>query len=502
VTLAYDPPPFTDDQPPPPDQEVPAPPVTIAPTNSRPRPRPTPRNHDDRSNDPDAERQVLGAALTSPAALDDLTQTVTGRDFYDPWHETIWHAITHLHDDGRPVDVITVHDHLVATGQTRTGDAPRLFELVSGLITAANADAHAQILREHTLRRAYQQAVTRVTVDTNPADIVGAVTRLTLEATELRQLLARQGDDQEPIALDLDDFLHADDSDEPDWLIPAFLERGDRLILTAGEGHGKSTLLRQLAVQAAAGIHPFTGDPMPPVRVLLVDLENSERQTRRKLRPLRVRAGGHLTAGHMAVTCRIDGLDLANDTDLAWLDRAITQTAAQLLVVGPIYKMATGNPNDEKEAKPIAMAIDHLRARHGTAVILEAHSAKTPAGVNPKNRPKEPVGWSGWMRWPEFGLHLAEDGTLTHWRGMRDGDTRDIPTSLHRGGPWPWSPQNGATSDEGHRWIQIHNAIVEAGRRLSVRELEDATGIPRSTVSDLQARHRSDLQRLYDQIEE
>jgi hypothetical protein len=106
------------------------------------------------------------------------------------------------------------------------------------------------------------------------------------------------------------------------------------------------------------------------------------------------------------------------------------------------------------------------------------------------------------MRWPEFGLHLAEDGTLTHWRGMRDGDTRDIPTSLHRGGPWPWSPQNGATSDEGHRWIQIHNAIVEAGRRLSVRELEDATGIPRSTVSDLQARHRSDLQRLYDQIEE
>jgi hypothetical protein len=495
VTLAYDPPPFTDDQPPPPEVTPPVPPAR---RNGTTRTRPSP---DDRSNDPDAERQVLGAALTSPAALDDLTQTVTGRDFYDPWHETIWHAITHLHDDGRPVDVITIHDHLVATGQTRTGDAPRLFELVSGLITAANADAHAQILREHTLRRAYQQAVTR-TVDTNPADIVGAVTRLTLEATELRQLLARQGDDQEPIALDLDDFLHADDDDEPDWLIPAFLERGDRLILTAGEGHGKSTLLRQLAVQAAAGIHPFTGDPMRPVRVLLVDLENSERQTRRKLRPLRVRAGGHLTpATWPSPAASTDSTSPTTPTSPGSTAPS-PRPRPLLLVTGPIYKMATGNPNDEKEAKPIAMAIDHLRARHGIAVILEAHSAKTPAGVNPKNRPKEPVGWSGWMRWPEFGLHLAEDGTLTHWRGMRDGDTRDIPTSLHRGGPWPWSPQNGATSDEGHRWIQIHNAIVEAGRRLSVRELEDATGIPRSTVSDLQARHRSDLQRLYDQIEE
>jgi hypothetical protein len=45
--------------------------------------------------------------------------------------------------------------------------------------------------------------------------------------------------------------------DEPDWLIPDLLERRDRLILTGEEGLGKSYLLRQIAIMAAAGLDPF-----------------------------------------------------------------------------------------------------------------------------------------------------------------------------------------------------------------------------------------------------
>jgi ATPase subunit of ABC transporter with duplicated ATPase domains len=63
--------------------------------------------------------------------------------------------------------------------------------------------------------------------------------------------------------LDLDAFL-AEPDPEYDWLIPGLLERGDRVIVTGQEGKGKSTLLRQIGVQVAAGIHPFTLDDIVP----------------------------------------------------------------------------------------------------------------------------------------------------------------------------------------------------------------------------------------------
>ncbi len=83
---------------------------------------------------------------------------------------------------------------------------------------------------------------------------------------------------------ELDAFLETD-LPTHDWLVPGLLERQDRVILTGPEGGGKSTLLRQMAVQFASGIHPFGGDLFEPLRVLLLDLENSSRQVHRGLRP-------------------------------------------------------------------------------------------------------------------------------------------------------------------------------------------------------------------------
>src|SRR5690606_20278264 len=75
--------------------------------------------------------------------------------------------------------------------------------------------------------------------------------------------------------------------DTYDWVIPGLLERMDRLVLTGGEGLGKSTWLRQIAVLAAAGIHPTRhAERIDPVRVTVIDTENTERQWRRKVRPL------------------------------------------------------------------------------------------------------------------------------------------------------------------------------------------------------------------------
>src|SRR5690606_19222789 len=73
-------------------------------------------------------------------------------------------------------------------------------------------------------------------------------------------------------------------SDEYDWLIPNLLERQDRVIITGGEGAGKSTMVRQIAVMAAAGVHPTLPGQIPPVPGVVVDVENNEAPERRAVR--------------------------------------------------------------------------------------------------------------------------------------------------------------------------------------------------------------------------
>ena len=135
---------------------------------------------------------------------------------------------------------------------------------------------------------------------------------------------------------DLDDFL---DEDEPehDYIVPEVLERRDRVILTGPEGGGKSTLMRQFAVQAGAGIHPFTLEDVPPVRVLLVDLENSRRHVRRKFRPLRLSAGARLERGNVIPIIRPAGIDLLLPEDRDWLRHQVECSAPDLLILGPSY---------------------------------------------------------------------------------------------------------------------------------------------------------------------
>jgi hypothetical protein len=240
---------------------------------------------------------------------------------------------------------------------------------------------------------------------------------------------------------ELDEFL---DEDEPehDWIAPGLLERGDRVILTAREGDGKSTLLRQIAVQFASGLHPFTLADIAPVRVLLIDCENSRRHIRRKLRPLRDEAGDRYQPGNLRVTVAPAGLDLLRADDQARLRAIVTDAAPDVVLLGPVYKLAGGDPTREEVARVVAAELDALRDEHHVALLIEAHTPYTNSGGRRETRP---YGASLWSRWPEFGLFLDRSGKLENWRGPRD--EREWPTRLRRAEPWPWAATDDTTKD-------------------------------------------------------
>ena len=443
-------------------------------------------------HDDHAEQAVLGAMLLDPRAALEVSETLDGTDFWAPRHETIYDTIRTRALTGQGIDAVLIADAL-GTNLGRVGGLSYLLELAGSVVTTANAGWYADIILGHAHTRRALKAADQLRADIlNPGDRT-LDQLLTAGATSLAAVPTTY--DSDLPGETIDHLLAGDDTDDDyDWLIEGFLERKDRLILTAGEGAGKSTLVRQWAVQAAAGIHPTTGHPCAPIRVLLIDLENSRKQTRRNIRALAVQAGNRLDPNRLVIHCKTDGLDLTSPTDRAWLDQMVAHHQPDLLITGPIYKMANGNPNDEVDAKPVALALDAIRAKHDVAIVLEAHSRKGEGG---KHRPIEPFGWSGWMRWPEFGIHLGDEGQITHWRGKRD-DTRLFPHQLNRGGEWPWSP---LVSLADQRYDQIKQAIINYGKRMPIREIETATGISKSAVQRLLQEHHYEIEKLVYDLE-
>lgn len=382
----------------------------------------------------DAEQALLGAALLSPMALETLVHDTEPSDFYVPAHALIAQTLVKLYREGtNNADPIVVADALGAD-VARIGGPATLISLQANTPAISGADRYARIVVEKsTLRRLAATGQDILTMALDPS----AVTEEALDKARAMMGTVDLPVGQSGPSPDVLEFLEVQETH--DWLVEGLLERGDRVILTAAEGFGKSTLLRQLAVQIAAGIHPFNLRPQPRRRVLIVDVENSAGQVRRKLRPLVETAMDRLDPDMLRIEVRTEGLDLTQRHDARWLTERVAANKPDALVIGPIYKLHADDPNDELPARQVAKVLDMLRARYGVTLLIEAHS---PHGEGAK-RTLRPYGASLWMRWPEFGYGLApvkNEPALAYfqpWRGARDA--RDWPTKLVKTTKWPWS---------------------------------------------------------------
>lgn len=389
----------------------------------------------------DAEEAVLGSCLLSDVAIDDTADLVAPDDFYKPAHQHIYAAILENRSNGR-ADAVTVAAALLAAGfNGEPYDVASLHRLSVVTPAISLAAKHARLIADAALRRriifATSDVADRAFAAGGDAGTIAEYGREVMAGLDMPA-------EKAPPARDIDSFLAAIDTTH-DWLIEGFLERKDRLLVTAGEGAGKSVLLAQLAVMAAAGIHPWTHRPVAPRNVLIVDLENSERLLSRRLSPLRAKVARELDPQRLRIEPRPDGIDLTSRNDRRWLSDRVRTNATELLVIGPAYRMSSGvaergDVGGEDQARKVTKALDELRIKQGVTLILETHA---PHGNN-YGRDLRPFGSSVWLRWPEFGIGLKredEEGqkySVEHWRGARD--YRVWPTTLLKGGSWPWMP--------------------------------------------------------------
>jgi replicative DNA helicase len=100
----------------------------------------------------DAEQSLLGALMLDARGLSDVP-TLKAVDFYSPEHTAIFRAVQSLVAQRKPVDVVTVHDALEASGQDCGGMA-YLNQLAQSVPSMRGVTRYAEIVREHAARRA------------------------------------------------------------------------------------------------------------------------------------------------------------------------------------------------------------------------------------------------------------------------------------------------------------------------------------------------------------
>ena len=385
-----------------------------------------------------AEQAVLGCILRDNNVWRTAAEHVTGEDFENPHYGAVFDGIGQLVATGQRVDVTTVELHF-PEWDVRGVDAAEPWAWMEAGPYPELVRETAAMVRVGSLRRRGRNVLGRGLSDLSDTGIDPAVV---LERVN-RELVATPRAQLDSVTL-ADVLLTPDDQD---WVVPGLLERKDRLILTGHEGLGKTTLVRQLLLLPAAGIHPFTLDRIEPVTALVVDAENTAKQWMRATRwmvkqAIRTTQTNPAPNVHMSLSGRLNLLDPGT---LGGIHRLIDQHDPGIVFIGPLYRLAV-NLNTDEQVAPVIAALDSIRDR-GVALVIEAHAGHA-IGVN-GIRDVRPRGSSALLGWPEFGFGIRKDVSdgsspnvfdFVAWRGARE--QREWPAQLRRGdwerGDWPW----------------------------------------------------------------
>lgn len=417
-----------------------------------------------------AEQSLLGSVLSAPEVAGPCLLGLSIDAWWDPRHKDIAAVLTGMLTAGEAIDPTTALSRLNDRGSRVDGAyGAYLLTLIQRAWVPSNADQYAERLAELHGRRQLAAKAANV-IQRLDSDWESGGGEFTVEAavSMLRNACAVAESvsvSNRPAPGTLAELL--DGESTFDWLVPGLLERMERWILTGTEGTGKSVLIAQFVCCLAAGLHPFTGEPLQggSLRVLVLDCENPRPASRRRYRWM-VDQIGSLRDSHMLapfdwpkhqmhVDLRPGGVDLLSGPDVAWLEHAVNSTAPDVLAIGPLYRLHRSNPNDEQAARDLVATLDGIRERYGVAIITEAHAGHAEDAAH--TRKVRPSGSSLWLRWPEFGYGLRRSKSdpgnehpervdVVAWRGSRE--ERHWPRELQHSHVLPWMPANGDYYDQ------------------------------------------------------
>lgn len=342
-------------------------------------------------------------------------------------------ALYRMHQDGDAITPQLVLENMRQANSLRSEHGVWISDAIAFGHTTPNPDNYIDALANVYLAREVYSAGERVK-QLAASDVNLALMQMGMDFERLSSSAEdRNQDTSETLA----DLLRSPITDV-DWLIPNLVPKSDRILITSDEGAGKSTMLRQFALSLALGIEPF--DPgtvdVRPEKVLLIDAEVSRNQLIKALKDMHRFAARHEHAGrpeNLIVESRQAGVDLTDPTDQAWLRRLVRDHNPQMIALGPLYRLVSGDINDEETVRRWQRVLEPF-LELGISIVMEHHAPNASDGGG--KRFLRPIGSSVIRRWFAQGVGMRPKQCDTHdrlfcrmcsrrahvemWRGSRD----------------------------------------------------------------------------------
>lgn len=99
----------------------------------------------------EAEQSVIGGIILSPDSFDEVRGKIIGVEFYQAQHREIFLAMKELIAESKPIDVVTIADHL--NNKKSQVTLAQLGDIARNTPSVANLLAYAEIVKEKYTQR-------------------------------------------------------------------------------------------------------------------------------------------------------------------------------------------------------------------------------------------------------------------------------------------------------------------------------------------------------------
>ncbi len=214
----------------------------------------------------EAEQAVLGGILLRPQLLHILVGQLAPEDFYLPAHAVIFQAILDLYGKSAPIDLLSIAEQLKSGNRLEeAGGAVYLGELAQAVVSGANAEYYATIVRDKALQRGLIEACSRIIANCydasrevsdlldSSAQAVFAISQRTVgrDFTPTRELLDKVFDNLSKLADARDVITGVTTGYTRLDKLTAGLQPSDLIIVAARPSMGKTAFSMCMALHAA-----------------------------------------------------------------------------------------------------------------------------------------------------------------------------------------------------------------------------------------------------------
>jgi hypothetical protein len=279
-----------------------------------------------------------------------------------------------------------------------------------------------------------------------------------------------------------------DDAGEP--LLGPLVRRGERLLLGAATGEGKTTFVMQM-LGAVLEKRSFLDWQGVGGRVLVIDAEQTRSDIKRQLEENGLTDSTDLEFIHVP-----DGLMLQKaQSEQEQLEAIIREGGFDMVVADPLYKLTLGaNLNNQAEAVALMSLLDRLRSTYHFNLTIPVHCRKPP--------PKAPFtineihGAGAWTWGAEtvLGLQLINDGfSRLHFFKHRAGKSSGLPVRGWWGLSYNQQIGFAKTSESSKKGSEVADTRAEI---IAVLRTAGNAGASMDALAGEVGRNRSSISRL------